>query len=84
MSYAADQAEAIRAIAKIIAEQAVLERYQRSSKASKISITDGQVHAYDKILCVMKPFMDSEGQREEQRPENAVLNAVKKARGGSE
>ncbi|MGH9407130.1 MAG: hypothetical protein ACRD3D_15005 [Terriglobia bacterium] len=58
MKNAVEQAEAIRAIVRIIIEQAVLERHQRSSGASTISISDGQVHAYDKIVCVMKPFLE--------------------------
>jgi hypothetical protein len=61
MKTAAEQAEAIRAIVKIIRQQKALEKHQRSSRASVNTLQDSMVYAYDQITEVMRPFMDDEG-----------------------
>lgn len=58
MNNAAKQAEAIRAIIKIIRQQKGLEKHQRAEHASVETLQDSMVYAYDEIVQVMKPFME--------------------------
>jgi hypothetical protein len=60
MKNAAEQAEAIRAIVKIIRQQKALEKHQRSSRASVETLQDSMVYAYDQIVEIIQPFMDSD------------------------
>jgi hypothetical protein len=57
MKNAAEQAEAIRAIVKIIRQQKALEKHQRSERASVNTLQDSMVYAYDQIVEVMRAFM---------------------------
>jgi hypothetical protein len=57
----ADEREAIRAIIKIIRDQKVLEKHQRSKRASTNTLHDSMVYAYDQIIEVVQPFMEDEG-----------------------
>ena len=61
MKNAAEQAEAIRAIVKIIRDQKALEGHQRSKHASTNTLHDSMVYAYDQIIEVVQPFMEDEG-----------------------
>ena len=58
MSNAAEQAEAIRAIVKVIRDQKKLEKHQRAEKASVNTLQDSMVYAYDQIVEIIQPFMD--------------------------
>ena len=60
MKNAAEQAEAIRAIVKIIRQQKALEKHQRSSRASVETLQDSMVYAYDQIVEIIQPFMDGD------------------------
>jgi len=52
------EAEAIRAIVKIIREQKELESHQRAKAASVETLQDSMVYAYDAIVRVVQPFME--------------------------
>ncbi|MBV9507959.1 MAG: hypothetical protein JO323_23460 [Acidobacteriia bacterium] len=58
MSTAADEREAIQAIAKIIREQKELEWHQRANGASVETLQDSMVYAYDAIVRVVQSFME--------------------------
>ena len=58
MKNATEQAEAIRAIVKIIRQQKALEKHQRSERASVNTLQDSMVYAYDQIVEVMRAFME--------------------------
>jgi len=60
MKNAAEQAEAIRAIVKIIRQQKALEKHQRRERASVNTLQDSMVYAYDQIIEVQSFIEDQQ------------------------
>ncbi len=60
MTISDGQADAIRAIVKIIRDQKALEKHQREARASTNTLHDSAVYAYDQIVEIVQPFMDGD------------------------
>ncbi len=60
MGNLASETDAIRAIVQIIRKQKALEKHQRATKASVVTLQDSMVYAYDQIVEILQPFMDGD------------------------